>query len=47
MRWHKVREQILIVALAGMQAAQCPEAAEMKWCEDTSVAKIGVRQNLR
>jgi hypothetical protein len=39
-------EQILIVTLADMQAAQCPKIAQMEWSECSSIAEFAVGEDL-
>jgi hypothetical protein len=41
-----LREQILVVTLAGMKATERPEMAEMQSGKDTPVAKFAIGQYL-
>jgi hypothetical protein len=42
-----LRENVFVEAFPGVQTAECPQVAEVKSGETTSVAKFAVCQNLR
>jgi hypothetical protein len=43
---HALRQQILIVALTGVEAAERPEMTEMQSRKDAAIAKIAISQYL-
>ena len=46
MRKHAPRQQILVVALTGMEAAKRPKMTEMQSRKDAAIAKIAISQYL-
>ena len=46
MRKHALRQQILIVTLTGMKAAERPKMTEMQSRKDAAIAKITIGQYL-
>ena len=46
MRKHALRQQILVVTLTGMKAAERPKMTEMQSRKDAAIAKIAISQYL-
>ena len=46
MRKHALRQQILVIAFTGMEAAERPKMTEMQSRKDAAIAKIAISQYL-